>query len=99
MPIGQLDGGHITYALFGRPARALAVNAFLLLVGLNVFLITQFDSYVWVLWSILILFLIRFRHPPTRDDSLHIGWGRQMLGWISYVIFIVSFSPMPIFIP
>lgn len=99
MPIGQLDGGHITYALFGRPAKALAILAFLLLIGLNVYLITQFDSYVWVLWSLLILVLIRFRHPPTRNDSLDIGRGRRILGWLSYLIFIVSFSPMPLYIP
>ncbi len=99
MPIGQLDGGHITYALFGKPARALAILAFLLLVLLNVYLILFFESYIWVLWSVLIIILIRFRHPPTRDDSQQLGPVRKILGWMSYAIFIVSFSPMPIYIP
>jgi len=99
MPIGQLDGGHITYALFGKPSKALAIVAFLLLVGLNIYLILFFQSYVWVLWSLLILILIRFRHPPTQNDAGKIGPFRQILGWLSYGIFIISFSPMPIFIP
>jgi len=99
MPIGQLDGGHITYALFGKPSKALAIIAFILLVGLNVYLIIFFQSYVWVLWSLLILFLIRFKHPPTQNDAEGVGPFRQFLGWLSYGIFIISFSPMPIFIP
>lgn len=99
MPIGQLDGGHITYALFGRPAKNLAIVAFVALILLNIFLILWYDSYVWVLWSILILVLIRFKHPATLNDAEKIGKVRRALGIASYIIFIVSFSPMPIYIP
>jgi len=95
MPIGQLDGGHITYAMFGDRARLIAFGAFFLLIILNVYLISHLNSYIWVLWILLILFFIRFRHPPTLDDSIVIDTKRKVLGYVSYVIFIVSFSPLP----
>ncbi|MHB2154924.1 site-2 protease family protein [Calditrichota bacterium GD2] len=98
MPIGQLDGGHITYAMFGDRARFIALGAFALLIVLNVYLISNFNSYIWVLWSILILVFIRFRHPPTLDDSIILDKKRRILGWISYIIFVLCFSPMPFYV-
>lgn len=98
MPIGQLDGGHITYAMFGDRARYIALSAFFLLIVLNVYLISNFNSYIWVLWSILILVFIRFRHPPTLNDYISIDKKRKILGWISYLIFILCFSPMPFYV-
>ncbi len=98
MPIGQLDGGHITYAMFGNRARFVAIGAFFLLIALNFYLISHFDSYIWVLWTLLLLIFIRFRHPPTLNDSIGIDRKRKVLGWISYIIFIVCFSPMPFYI-
>ncbi len=98
MPIGQLDGGHITYALFGERAGRIALLAFALLVFLNIYLISRFDSAVYVLWTILILVFIRFKHPPTLDESLPLTPGRRLLGYLSYVVFIVTFTPLPIYI-
>ncbi len=98
MPIGQLDGGHITYAMFGDRARFIALSAFFLLIALNFYLISNFSSYIWVLWTLLLLIFIRFRHPPTLNDNIGINKTRRVLGWISYIIFIVCFSPMPFYI-
>ncbi len=98
MPIGQLDGGHITYAMFGDRARLIAMGAFALLIVLNFYLISNFNSYIWVLWSLLILLFIRFRHPPTLNDRVPLGKGRRLLGWFSYVVFVLCFSPMPFYV-
>ncbi len=98
MPIGQLDGGHITYAMFGDRARFVALSAFFLLIILNVYLISNFNSYIWVLWSVLILVFIRFRHPPTLNDYISLDKKRRILGWITYLIFILCFSPMPFYV-
>ncbi len=98
MPIGQLDGGHITFSMFGHRARFVAMGAFVLLILLNVYLISNYNSYIWVLWSVLILVFVRFKHPPTLNDRAGLGTARIVLGWISYVIFIVCFSPMPIYL-
>lgn len=97
MPIGQLDGGHITYALFGDRARKIALLSFSLLIIFNVYLIYSFNSYVWVLWPVIIFFFIKFRHPPTLDNSIVIGLKRKILGWLAYIIFIISFSPIPVY--
>jgi len=95
MPIGQLDGGHITYALFGDRARYIAKAAFVLFIVLNVYLISNFQSYIWVLWIFLILVFIRFRHPPTLDNSIKLDVRRRAVGYFSYIIFIVTFCPLP----
>ena len=97
MPIGQLDGGHITHAMFGSKSSRIAVLGFLGLIILNVVLISQFNSYVYVLWPILILVFIKFKHPPTLDDSIPIGSLRKFLGYLAYIIFVLCFSPMPIY--
>jgi membrane-associated protease RseP (regulator of RpoE activity) len=89
MPIGQLDGGHISYALIGTRAKGVAIAAFVLLALLNLY------STNWWLWTLLIFFVIRLKHPPTLHDDLSLNLGRKLLGWISYAIFIVSFSPNP----
>lgn len=95
MPIGQLDGGHITYALFGDRARHIAIAAFILFIILNVYLISNFQSFIWILWIFLILIFIRFRHPPTLDNTVNIDIRRRAVGYFSYFIFIVTFSPLP----
>jgi len=98
MPIGQLDGGHITYSMYGGKSARIAILGFLALIILNIILISQYNSYVYILWPILILVFIKFKHPPTLDDSTPIGPVRKFLGYIAYVIFVLCFSPMPIYI-
>lgn len=98
MPIGQLDGGHILYALVGRQARLIGVSAFALLIILNLFLIVQYFSFVWVLWMILIFVLIGFRHPPTMNDRVSLNSPRMVTGWFCLGLFIVCFPPLPLFI-
>ncbi len=98
MPIGQLDGGHITHAMFGGQAARIAILGFAALVGLNIYLISQFNSFVYILWPFLIILFIKFKHPPTLDDSVPIGPGRKLIGYIAYLIFILCFSPMPIYL-
>jgi membrane-associated protease RseP (regulator of RpoE activity) len=91
MPIGQLDGGHISYALLGKKAKFVGVSAFVALALLN------FYATNWLLWTVLILFLIRLKHPPTMDDNIDLDKRRKILAWISYIIFIISFSPKPLY--
>jgi membrane-associated protease RseP (regulator of RpoE activity) len=93
MPIGQLDGGHISYALLGRKARFVALGAFISLAGLNLY------STNWLLWTILILIVIRLKHPPTLNDGTKLDTTRRILAWSSYLIFITCFPPKPIYFP
>jgi len=98
MPIGQLDGGHISYAMFEDRSRLIAFTAFVLLIVLNIYIISEYNSYVWILWPVLILIFIRFRHPPTVDNSIQLDGKRRILGWLAYIIFVLCFSPMPVYI-
>lgn len=97
MPIGQLDGGHITHALFGVKSAKIAMLSFALIIVLNIVLISQYNSLVYILWPILILVFIKFKHPPTINETIRLGWGRRIIGLIAYFILMISFSPLPIY--
>ncbi len=88
LPISQLDGGHVIYGLFGRRSRWIA-RAFLLTAILYIVLAGQ---YSWSIMLLLILFMGP-DHPPTRDDTVKLGWPRTILGWMSLAIPVLCFPP------
>jgi len=90
LPIGQLDGGHVTYALLGRYAYPVALAAMLAFIAVTVFV-----SPIWTLMVVLVL-LIGLRHPPTADDTVPLGRGRKAIGWASLAFFVLSFTPDPL---
>ncbi len=98
IPIGQLDGGHILYALIGKRARLAGILSFAMLVLLNFVLILRYFSFVWVVWIVLIFLLIGFRHPPTMEDNVPLDPVRRYVGWICMAIFVLCFSPLPIYV-
>jgi len=89
MPIGQLDGGHLTYALLREKARLISRIGSWVCVALIYF------SPTWILWAILVRVLGR-RHPPTLDDEAPIGRGRFLVGLLSLAVLAVCFVPNPI---
>jgi membrane-associated protease RseP (regulator of RpoE activity) len=105
LPIWQLDGGHMAYALFGpRYQKKLSIVAVLTLV---------IGSFVgWYLWrpldrpsvppyivlGMLLLILgsrFRFYHPPTLADEDGIGRGRIIISLLAFFILLISFTPVP----
>jgi membrane-associated protease RseP (regulator of RpoE activity) len=93
MPVSQLDGGHVTYALFGRKAHWLA-RLFMLgvFVYMGVTLVVFRSLPPWLLMALLVL-VIGTDHPPTRDDSVRLGWPRIVLGALSLLIPVFCFAP------
>jgi membrane-associated protease RseP (regulator of RpoE activity) len=89
MPIGQLDGGHVTYALLRDRAHRISRIASWVCVALVYF------GPSWILWAILVRVLGR-RHPPTRNDGATIGRARVAVGVLSLVVFVICFVPDPI---
>jgi membrane-associated protease RseP (regulator of RpoE activity) len=89
LPIGQLDGGHIVYGVFGRRSRGI----FLIAVIAMAF-ITVFYNPGWLLLLILII-LFGFRHPPPMDDQTPLDWKRKFIGGIIFLAFFLSFTPVP----
>ena len=96
MPIGQLDGGHIAYALLGRRARLLSrvMVGFLVVMGV-------FFHVTWLVLAALILFFefksrMRLNHPPVLDEDAPLGPKRTVLSVLVVVVFILSFIPDPV---
>ena len=89
LPAGQLDGGHICYAIsrrfHARMSRATLVGV-ILLGALH---------RAWLVWAVALLFLGE-RHPPLLDESEPLSPGRRALAVVALVIFLLSFMPIPI---
>ncbi|MEA2064428.1 MAG: site-2 protease family protein [Gemmatimonadota bacterium] len=92
MPIGQLDGGHIGYALFSRRHNRLATALFLVMLVLGWF------WPGWLFWAFLILVFVQVKHPPIIDEQIGLDTGRKLIGLACFVIFILTFMPMPFMI-
>ncbi len=107
IPIGQLDGGHVAYAMFGERqpmiAAILILPVLFYLGALSV--LTTFFPWTeilpgapgwqgWIIWGLLPL-LIGIRHPPVIDAYVPLDPTRRLLGWIAVIIFLVSFVPAP----
>lgn len=105
MPVGQLDGGHISYAMFGEKHKYIAymVFALLMIFGLlGVFPLLGINnnsgSINWLIWALLILFVIKIKHPPTiTENDEPLDKRRRLIGWFTFLIFIVSFCPVPVY--
>jgi len=89
LPVGQLDGGHIAYALFGRKSRAI----FLVTIAVMAF-ITIFYNPGWILLLILMV-LFGFRHPTPLDDQTPLDGKRKLIGGFTFLVFFLSFTPAP----
>ena len=93
IPFGQLDGGHIVYALLGR--RAGLVSAITLIC---VALLTGVSSS-WIAMTIMLLimaFLMGLHHPRAMDEGTPLGARRRLLALLALIIFALCFTPVPI---
>jgi membrane-associated protease RseP (regulator of RpoE activity) len=90
LPIGQLDGGHITYALLGEKHAWISKGMLPVLVVLG---IVYWEG--WLIWAALMIFL-GYRHPPVVYPHIQLDRNRKLIGWIALVIFILTFTPTPV---
>ncbi len=91
MPVGQLDGGHVFYALLGKRAAAAAMGFFYLLIVL----VAVFQLWHWIL-ILLILAMIGVSHPPTANDAVPLTPFRRLLGCGVLAFILIGFTPTPI---
>ena len=89
LPIAQLDGGHIAYALLGRYHRYVAWVTLAVMVGLG---IVGWPG--WFVWAALAT-LMRLRHPPTLNDAIPLDRRRKIIAAVCLGILILCFIPVP----
>jgi membrane-associated protease RseP (regulator of RpoE activity) len=117
IPIGQYDGGHLIYTLFGEKHRKIARTSFVILLVLGlpavidsivrgilsyfteqlpaqIIPLAQYSWSGWFLWALISYYAIKLYHPPVPDES-PLDQKRVIIGWITLVVFIVSFSFAP----
>lgn len=118
IPSGQLDGGHIVYALFSKKYHryvSRVMIALLIIFGIGTKILLEIGNDLlgsgfnwltqsvpviegwpgWILWAVL-LTLMGAKHPPTMYEETDLDMKRKILGLISLLIFIGSFTPAPI---
>jgi membrane-associated protease RseP (regulator of RpoE activity) len=92
-PIGQLDGGHISYAVLGPKSTYVTYT----MIGVAVLLTTFSTS--WLLWTALtIAMLVMFgpQHPRVYDEEVPLDRTRVLLALFALAMFILCFTPAPI---
>ena len=97
LPVGQLDGGHVLYALFGRRSIAISHGVVGGALALSAFLMLKYG----ILWEYTVFVVLvslltyRFPHPAPTDEFDPIGPGRKLAGMLSLVLMAFSFTPQP----
>jgi membrane-associated protease RseP (regulator of RpoE activity) len=93
LPVGQLDGGHVLYGLFGQKAARISLVA---LVCFTVIALTVYRY--WLIFVFLLLYL-GYRHPPMLEEESKLGTVRMVVGVATLALFLLAFTPVPIAFP
>jgi membrane-associated protease RseP (regulator of RpoE activity) len=92
LPIGQLDGGHVVYALVGDKHKYVSIA----MIGMLV--VMGFIGWPgWYIWAALTA-ILGVRHPPMVDPEVGLEPKQKFIGWLSLAIFVVTFTPNPFMI-
>jgi membrane-associated protease RseP (regulator of RpoE activity) len=89
LPIGQLDGGHIAYAVFGQKHRLISKLAVVSLVGFGLL-----GWPGWFVWAGL-TFILGLGHPPMVDEAVPLDPVRRKIGWFALAVLLLTFIPIP----
>lgn len=91
IPAGQLDGGHVAYALFGERANYISYAMIGLLVVLSIT-----ASQGWLIWVFMLMAFGR-AHPPVLNQATRLTWVHWLLAFVGLLIFVLTFVPRPIY--
>ncbi len=89
IPIGQLDGGHIAYALLGEKHGYISIFLVLVMLALGLLIWEG-----WALWAVLML-ILGLRHPPVLYWEIPLDYKRKFTGLFALIILIITFIPVP----
>jgi len=93
LPFGQLDGGHIMYAVLGKRAARVSIAT----IGVTALL--TLHSASWLVTTLMLLamaYFLGFRHPRIIDEDAPLDNRRKLLALFALFMFIVCFTPVPI---
>lgn len=89
LPVGQLDGGHVAYAVIG-PRHGIVAKAVLVIL-----VILGAVGWVgWLVWAVILIFM-GIHHPPVIYDWIPLDAKRKVVGWLTISVFVITFTPMP----
>ena len=89
IPVGQLDGGHVAYALLGERQNTISRILIAALLGLG------FLGWPgWFFWAFL-LWIMGFRHPPPLEWWVPLDRKRRIVAWVTIAVFVLTFIPVP----
>jgi membrane-associated protease RseP (regulator of RpoE activity) len=91
LPVGQLDGGHVVYALLGRRHRWVSRAALVLLLALGFW--SRYEG--WFFFAIVVS-MLGVDHPPTADAATPLDGKRRVLAWMTVVMFFITFMRVPV---
>jgi len=95
-PVGQLDGGHVLYAIVGRRAHAWVSGAVTAACGsLAISTLLLHQPPVYLLWTLVLLLLMKVGHPPVVEEE-PLGATRITLAIIAALVFLMCFMHLPI---
>lgn len=97
LPIGSLDGGHVTYSVFGQQQWRIARVVWgLMLVG-GIILLVVYNQVlnIWLLWAFLLQGVFGLRHPPPLDDITPLDGKRRLIGIFTMILFVLLIVPVP----
>jgi membrane-associated protease RseP (regulator of RpoE activity) len=89
LPVGQLDGGHVAYALIGPRQGIVAKAVLVVLVVLG-----MIGWIGWFVWAVIVL-IMGIRHPRVVYDWIPLDTKRKVVGWIAISVFVLTFTPVP----
>ncbi len=89
IPVGQLDGGHIAFALLGDKHKNVSIVLIVILVIMGIFFWEG-----WAFWAGLML-LLGIKHPPVLYGEVPLDRTGRRIGLIALIIFIITFVPSP----
>ena len=97
LPVGQLDGGHVAYSVFGtRVQKWIGRMIYIGVLGLAVQAVLRDGWLGWVVYAVLLTLILRVGHPPVMDESSELGIWRKIVAIVGLLVFLSSFMPVPI---
>ncbi len=97
MPVGQLDGGHAVYSIFGaRLHRLVGMAAFTMMLVVAPLGWLLHGAPSGIVYVLLLAVMLRMRHPEAEDESDRLGRARLAVAVLTLVVFLLSFQPFPV---